>query len=50
MECGIKTYHDHKQCAYNHTPKDRRRNTEMHNYEVNIEFSLFKNTKFNYLF
>ena len=25
LECGIKTYHDHKQCPYFHTNKDRRR-------------------------
>ena len=32
IECGIKTYHDHKQCPYFHTLKDRRRNTKFHDY------------------
>lgn len=36
IECGIKTYHDHKQCPFFHTPKDRRRNTSVYTYEPDI--------------
>lgn len=32
IECGVKTYHDHKQCPYYHSTKDRRRNTEYYSY------------------
>jgi hypothetical protein len=44
IECGIKTYHDHKQCPYFHTPKDRRRNTQYYQYEPEICPNLIKET------
>lgn len=32
IECKIKTYHDHKQCSYHHSDKDKRRNLNIHKY------------------
>ena len=32
-ECGIKTYHEHKQCPYFHSLKDRRRCPKKYRYE-----------------
>ena len=36
VECHIKTYHDHKQCQFYHSQKDRRRDLNRLEYQPDL--------------